>query len=130
MDDVTQLLSNPTATRVAVVGATDTPGKWGGRAYRDLKRKGFKVSPVNPGAVTVDGDPSAASVADLDEAPDLVLFVVPPTVTLAILEECLTLGYTTVWIQPGAADEAVRAFVTDNGFNAVVDACILVETAA
>ena len=130
MDEVTQLLANPAATHVAVVGATDAPGKWGGRAYRDLKSKGFRVTPVNPGAVTVDDDPSVASVADLDEAPDLVVFVVPPSVTLAILKDCVTLGYTTVWIQPGAADGAVRAFVADNGFTAIVDACILIETAA
>ena len=130
MDDVSKLLSNPTATHVAIVGATDSPGKWGGRAYRDLKGKGFRVSAVNPGAVTVDGDSSVASVADLTEAPDLVVFVVPPSATLSILEECLRLGYVNVWIQPGAADDAVRAFLDDNAFNAIVDACILVETAA
>lgn len=124
------LLTDPAATRVAVVGASDSPGKWGGRAYRDLRAKGFQVMAVHPTAPTVADDPAYSAVTDLPEAPDIVVFVVPPPVTLAVLAECLRLGYTTVWVQPGAGDEPVRRYLDKHGFDAIVDACILVETAA
>ena len=35
--------STDRATYLAVVGATDDPAKFGGRIYRDLKAKGFRV---------------------------------------------------------------------------------------
>ena len=47
VDDFAALLTDP-ATTIAVVGATDDPAKFGGRIYRDLKGKGFRVLAVNP----------------------------------------------------------------------------------
>lgn len=126
MSDIMQLLSDD-ATVVAVVGATDSPGKYGGIIYRDLKRKGYRVVPVNPYRDEVDGDRCYPTLADIPEPPTLVDFVVPPERTLQVLEECLRLGITRVWVQPGAADDRVRAFVASNGFDAIIDACIMVE---
>lgn len=113
-------------TVVAVVGATDHPAKYGGIIYRDLRAKGVTVRAVNPYRDTVAGDPCWRSLADLPETPTIVNIVVPPTRTLAVLEECSRLGLMTVWIQPGAADAAVHAFLEDLGFTALVDACIMV----
>lgn len=124
--DARLLLRDP-ATTVAVVGATDTPGKYGGVIYRDLKAKGFRVFAVNPGRQTVDGDPCWRSLVDLPEAPTIVDIVVPPPVTLEVLEECLRLGYRTVWVQPGAADAAVRQYLAESDLDAVVDDCIMVR---
>jgi hypothetical protein len=129
MDTIMSLLTDPATTHIAVVGASDSPGKWGGRAYRDLRAKGFQVRAVHPTAPTVADDPAFPTVADLPESPDVVVFVVPPPVTLSVLEECLRLGYTSVWVQPGAGDDAVRKYLDEHEFNAIVDACILVETA-
>jgi predicted CoA-binding protein len=100
--------------------------KYGGIIYRDLRAKGVTVRAVNPYRDTVAGDPCWRSLADLPEAPTIVNIVVPPTRTLAVLEECSRLGLMTVWIQPGAADDAVHAYLEDLGFTALVDACIMV----
>ena len=54
MKDITELLEQPDAT-IAVVGATDDPSKYGNVIYRDLKKKGFVVHPVNPNRSQVDG---------------------------------------------------------------------------
>ncbi|MFH1104759.1 MAG: CoA-binding protein [Actinomycetota bacterium] len=126
MDSIRDLLDSPDAV-IAVVGATDHPGKFGNIIYRDLKDKGYRVLAVNPYRSTVDGDPCWHTLRDLPEAPTIVDVVVPPTRTLLVLEECSALGYRTVWIQPGAADEAVRDFVTAAGLDALIDACIMVD---
>ena len=125
MSDLVALLDRPD-TVVAVVGATDHPAKYGGIIYRDLRAKGVTVRAVNPYRDTVAGDPCWRSLADLPEPPTIVNIVVPPTRTLAVLEECSRLGLKAVWIQPGAADDEVRRYVAEQGFDAVVDACIMV----
>jgi len=129
MDDFTALLTDP-GTSIAVVGAGDDPAKYGGRIYRNLKAKGFRVLAVNPGRDTVDGDPCYSSVADLPEPPTIVDFVVPPRVTLAVLRQCLEVGLRRAWLQPGAEDEAVLAFVAANGFTVRAHDCIMVKTQA
>lgn len=126
MPALTTLLSQPDAT-IAIVGATDTPGKFGGIIYRDLKAKGFKLLPVNPRRKTVDNDKAYASLAELPEPPTLVNFVVSPEDTLAVLQQCLDLGLMNVWLQPGSSNAAVLRFLDDHQFN-YLNACIMVAT--
>lgn len=125
MDPVTTALTDPDST-IAIVGATDDPGKYGSVIYRDLKGKGFTVYAVNPGRETVDGDPAYATLTDLPTAPTLINFVVPPHVSLAVLAEAKALGYNLVWLQPGSSSVAVREYVEANGFEHLIDACIMV----
>jgi hypothetical protein len=127
-------MNDPVASRlalpdplIAVVGATDNPGKFGGKIYRDLKAKGYRVVAVNPGRATVDGDEAFRSVADLPEPPDIVNVVVPPPRTLRVLDDVADLDDAAVWIQPGAADKAVRERVIELGILALIDACIMVQ---
>ncbi len=125
MDTVTTLLNegNPV---IAVVGASDDPRKYGNRIYRDLKAKGFTVYPVNSMRDMVDGDPTYADLGELPETPDIVNFVVPPPRTLRLLARAKELGLMTVWVQPGAEDQSVIAFLDENGFNYLANACIMV----
>jgi predicted CoA-binding protein len=123
----TDLLEDP-ATTIAVVGATDDPEKTGHRIYRDLKSKGFTVYPVNPSRPTVDGDPAYPSLAALPRRPGIVDIVVPPAVTLQVLQEAHRLGLGNVWVQPGAADDAVLDYLSADGFDAVTGACIMVHS--
>ncbi len=127
MTDLARLLHEPDAS-VAVVGATDDPSKYGSVIYRDLKAKGFEVYAVNPNRDTVDGDPAYPTLADLPVRPTVVNFVVPPDQTLRVLEQARDLGLTNVWIQPGAQSAEVHELIDENGFNALVNACIMVRT--
>lgn len=113
---------------VAIVGATDNPRKFGARIYRDLKHKGVRVFPVNPTRGTVDGDRCYPDLASLPEHPSIVNFVVPPQRTLRILGEAKQLGYTNVWVQPGAGGTAVVRYLDDHGFDYLVDDCIMVRS--
>jgi predicted CoA-binding protein len=125
--DIASLLSEQNTT-VAVVGATDNPSKYGYVIYRDLKRKGYRVFAVNPGRATVDSDPAYADLRKLPEKPTIVNVVVPPAVAASVLKECLELDLLNVWLQPGAESPENLAFLQENGFNYLANACIMVES--
>lgn len=127
MKDIVALLDEPETT-IAVVGASDNPGKYGSVIYCDLKRKGYKVYPITPTRKTVAGDPAFAHLSDLDTLPTIVNFVVPPNITIEVLEECLTLGLKNVWVQPGAESPAVLRFLQENDFNYLANACIMIQS--
>jgi hypothetical protein len=127
MNDITKLLDEPDVS-IAVVGATDDSSKYGHVIYRDLKQKGFTVYPVNPQRTSVDGDPAFPNVGDIPPKPAIVNFVVPPSTTLKILQQCLDLDLMNVWVQPGAESPEVIAFLQQNSFNYIADACIMVAT--
>jgi len=127
MKDIARLIHEPGAT-VAVVGATDDPGKYGSVIYLDLKRKGFRVFAVNPHRSTVDGDPAYPDLGALPEAPTVVNFVVPPAATMTVLKEADLLGYKNVWVQPGAESPEVIRYLQDNDFNYLANACIMIHS--
>ena len=111
---------------IAVVGATNSPGKYGGIIYRDLKAKGFRVVGVNPRTASVDGDPTYPTLADLPETPDIVDVVVPARIGLGLIDEVEALDDSSIWFQPGAEDGAVRARLETSRIPSIVDACIMV----
>ena len=129
MNDIATLLHRDDTT-VAVVGATDDPAKYGSVIYRDLKRKGYKVYPVNSGRETVDGDPAYKSLAALPVAPTIVNIVVPPESTLQVLKKAAEMGLTNVWVQPGAESPEVMTFLNEHGFNYLANSCIMVRSRA
>ncbi len=127
MKDIAALLDEPDTT-LAVVGATDNPSKYGSVIYRDLKRKGFIVYPVNPNRTVVDGDRTFATLAEIPRKPMIVNIVVPPEVTIKILQQCLDLGLMNVWLQPGSESPEVLTFLQEHDFNYLANACIMVQS--
>ncbi len=127
MTDIATLLNEPETT-VAVVGATDNAMKYGSVIYRDLKRKGYPVYPVNPNRTEVDGDKAYPTLDTLPESPTIVNIVVPPSVTIRVLRKSLELGLKNVWLQPGAESPESLAFLQEHGFNYLANACIMVES--
>ncbi|HEY1198492.1 MAG TPA: acetate--CoA ligase family protein [Thermoplasmata archaeon] len=68
---------------VAVVGASNKPGKVGMHLFRNILEAGFKgvVYPVNPSSKSVSGVRCYPDIEDLPETPDLGVIIVPaPTV--------------------------------------------------
>lgn len=113
-------------TLVAVVGATDAPGKYGGIIYRDLKRRGHRVVAVNPNRDSVDGDPCYPDLTSLPERPDIVNLVVSPFDGRSVVDEWTRLGGTSIWFQPGSQGRELPAKARDAGMDVVDGDCIMV----
>lgn len=113
-----------------MVGATDNEQKYGSVIYRDLKRKGYRVFPVNPGRDTVDGDPAYATVADLPVAPDIIDLVVPAAVGVKVVRQALDIGYDRIWVQPGAESPELLRLLQESDADYIAHSCIMVQSRA
>ena len=114
---------------IAVIGATNDKNKYGNIIMRDLAGKGFTAIPINPRADAVEGVhayPDLSSAVKSNKI-DLLVYVVPPPITLRSLEEAEKLNLKKVWIQPGAGDEKVKNFLERENFNYLMNACVMVE---
>lgn len=127
--DLTPLLLEPETT-LAIVGATDARGKYGGIIYRDMKAKGYKVFAVNPGRDTVDGDPCYAKVSDIPETPTIAVLVVPAPRGVGVLDDCSAAGVTNIWVQPGAFSTELRDALNEGDFDWIAEACVMVRARA
>ncbi|MDQ7007166.1 MAG: CoA-binding protein [Acidobacteriota bacterium] len=113
-------------TRIAVVGASNNPEKYGNIIVRNLAGKGYTVLPVNPREQTIAGLTAYANLAQVPGPIHIVTMVTPPPVTLKVLEQVAELGLENVWLQEGSFDDQVLAYAAGAPFRTVYDACIMV----
>jgi predicted CoA-binding protein len=125
-EEVAALLSAPRGERrIAIVGATTARHKYGNIILRDLRAKGFTVVPINPARDEVEGLACHAKVSDAG-AVDIVDFVVPPDVSLEVVQELDPEKHRVLWFQPGSFD--ARVLNAAASFEHVVAGpCIMVE---
>lgn len=85
-------LFNPSS--VAVVGASNAPGKWGFMVPLNILGGGFsgRVFMVNPNEKSVLGLPTYASLTDVPETPDLVVLTIPAKKVATVLDEAARKG--------------------------------------
>jgi predicted CoA-binding protein len=112
----------------AVVGASDDRSKFGNITFRELKRRGKKVFPVNRKAAEVEGETAYPSLTDLPEHVDCALIVVPPKQSENVVRDADEAGIDSVWFQPGAESLAALAYCEAHGMVAVSGHCILMTT--
>jgi acetate---CoA ligase (ADP-forming) len=74
---------------VAVIGASNTPGKVGTTLFRNIIQAGFRgvAYPVNPSWKSVSGVRCYRGVRDLPEAPELGVVIVPAPAVADVVEE-------------------------------------------
>jgi predicted CoA-binding protein len=124
------LLRKTPRARIAVVGASNNPEKYGNTIVRNLARKGYTVLPVNPRETTIAGLSVAHSLAEVDLPVDIVVMVTHPPVTLAAMKEAARLGFPAVWLQDGSFDDDVLAYAATAPFRTVHHACVMVVSSA
>jgi uncharacterized protein len=87
---------------VAVIGASSDRQRFGNKALRAFRDRGYTVIPINPREVEVEGEKSYASVLDVPGPIDMATFYVSPAVGMKILDDVARKGITEVWFNPGA----------------------------
>jgi len=110
---------------LAVAGVSRKRMKFGAMAFRALKKKGYRVMPVNPKAETIDGERCYASLGELPEPVGGVLVILPPPETEKVVRDAAAAGIKRVWLQQGSKSEAAIQFCQENGIAAVHGPCIL-----
>ena len=111
----------------AVVGASRDRSKYGNRVLRHYLALGKRAIPVNPTETEVEGLPCLRSLRELTERVDGVSVIVPPSVTLKILDDASASGCRRLWLQPGAEDQRVLARAAELGLELIAGGpCVLV----
>jgi predicted CoA-binding protein len=112
---------------IALVGASRKPEKWGCKLFRQLRKEGFSVFPVNPNETQIDGEQCFPDISSLPEKPDVIITVVRPEVTEKVVKECKRLGIGRVWMQPGSESGKAVSFCRKSGIKVMQKACYVAD---
>jgi hypothetical protein len=114
---------------LAIVGVSRTRG-FGNTLFKHLKRKGYRVFPVNAQADSVEGEPCFHRLDDVPEPVGGVVTVVPPAETEKVAADCVRLGIRRMWMQQGSESKAAIALCHDKGISEVHGECLIMHTSA
>ena len=116
--------------RVAVVGASDRPGRPSREVFLALRRAGLDVVPVTPRFASVGGVPAYPDVAAAVAATgpfDIVDVFRRPEECPVHAGEAVATGARVLWLQLGIVSWEAARIAHAGGLGVVMDRCLSVE---
>ncbi len=115
--------------RIAVTGYSTTPNAPANAIYKRLQDNGYEVFAVNPKADQVQDVPCYPNLAAIPATIDWVMICSPPEASVSIVEECIALGISRVWmhrsVDKGSFDCEAEYLARDNGMLCISAGCPL-----
>ncbi|PLR40323.1 hypothetical protein CYR32_00855 [Chimaeribacter coloradensis] len=125
--DIAQVLK--TAKTIALVGASDNPGRpsYGVMAY--LLSQGYEVIPVSPklAGTHLLGQPVVASLKEIGRHVDMVDVFRNTEAAYGVAQEAIEIGADVLWLQIGVINEQAAVLAQDAGLKVVMDRCPKIE---
>jgi uncharacterized protein len=113
---------------IALVGWSPKPDRPSHRVAEFLKRKGYRVIPVNPGHAgeAALGETVVATLAEAGPV-DMVDIFRRSEEAGAVADEAVRIGAKVVWMQIGVVDEAAALRARNAGLRVVMNRCPAIE---
>ncbi len=113
---------------IAVVGWSPRPDRPSHGVAAFLKRRGYRVIPVNPGQAgqAALGETVVATLAEAGPV-DMVDIFRRSEDAGAVVDQAIAAGAKVVWMQLGVSDEAAAARARAAGLRVVMDRCPAIE---
>ena len=115
--------------RIALVGLSRDPASFSMFLFKELRKRGYDVVPVNPNASNILGQHCFARVQDIQPPVDAALLMTLPDVTESVVAECAAAGIRRLWMHRATGEGAVSskavAFCRDHGIEVVPGECPL-----
>ena len=125
-DDLRDILTS--VKTIAVVGWSPKPDRPSHGVAAFLKRRGYRVIPVNPGQAgqSALGETVVATLAEAGPV-DMVDIFRRSEEAGAVADEAVRLGAKVVWMQLGVVDEAAASRARAAGVRVVMNRCPAIE---
>ena len=115
------------AKTVAVVGLSVDSHKDSYQVAEYLKRKGYRIIPVNPNATEILGEASRPDLASIDEPVDVVDVFRRPEHLPEIAEQAASIGARVLWMQLGIRNQGAAEKARSAGLTVIEDRCMMQE---
>ena len=109
---------------IAVVGLSPDPARPSYAIAAAMQKFGFNIIPVRPAVQAVLGTKAYARLIDVDVPVDLVNVFRAAEFIDGIVDECIALKLTALWIQEGIVNEPAAQRARAAGMTVIMDRCI------
>ncbi|HXF37107.1 MAG TPA: CoA-binding protein [Actinomycetota bacterium] len=117
------------ARTIAVVGLSSKPWRPSHRVAAYLRRRGYRIVPVNPHEEEVFGERAYPTLLDVpaDVRIDVVDVFRRPEATPEVARQAVAAGARVLWLQTGIVNEEAAAIAEAAGLRVIMGACLQEE---
>jgi predicted CoA-binding protein len=118
-----------TVRHIALVGASHKPQRPSYQVLEFLLKKGYRVTPVNPGLAgqCLQGQAVVGALRDIDDPVDLVDIFRDGSALPDLVDEAIAIGAPSLWTQLDVRHPAAEQKALDHGLTVVIDKCPAIE---
>ncbi len=115
--------------KIAVIGASRDPKKYGGTVLAELLKRGYDAIPVNPHGGQIQERESYKSVKDIPGGVEAAIAVVGPNAQEQVVLDAAEAGVKTLWIHEhvmkGVSNPRAIYLCEEKSINCIVGFCPL-----
>ena len=127
MDDETLRQALLGARNIAVVGLSNNPSRPSYGVARYLQSQGYRIIPVNPNITEALGEQAYPDLISIPDVVDMVDIFRRSDQVAPHVDEAITKGVLTIWMQIGVVDQESARRAREAGITVIMDRCALVE---
>ena len=109
---------------IAVVGLSPNPARPSFRVAQALQARGYRIVPVRPQVKEVLGEPAYPDLESIPFPVDIVDVFRSPEHVPAIVDSCIKLGVSHLWLQDGVIHEQAVQHARNAGIWVVMNRCM------
>jgi len=112
---------------IAIIGLSNKPERPSYLVAEYLKKKGFRIIPVNPVIKESLGEKSYPSLKEIQEPVDAVDVFRKSEYVAEIMAQAINIGAKVVWLQEGVINDQAAQKGRSAGLTVVMDRCMMKE---
>jgi predicted CoA-binding protein len=93
--------------------------------FKELKKKGFDVIPINPNTDEIYGEKCYRNVNDIPEGFQSVVVVTNKEQTAEVVSQCIDKKVKNVWIQQMSQTPEALDLIKDKNINLIANQCVM-----
>ena len=126
-NEIAELLTS--VRTIALVGASDRPGRPSNGVMKFLQDHGYRVIPVNPNITGehIHGEYVWRELGQIGEPIDMVDVFRRSSEVGPIVDQAISIGAKAIWMQLGVVDDEAAARAEAAGLKVVMDHCPKIE---
>ena len=125
VDEIDGILDNNRV--IAVVGLSSKPDRPSYLVASYLKRKGYRVIPVNPKETEILGEKAYSYLGEIPHKVDIVNIFRKSECVSPIVEDAVKIGAKVLWMQEGVVNHEAAFRASRSGMMVLMDKCIAAE---
>ena len=112
---------------IVVVGISPKEDRPSFKVSTELKKRGYRIIPVNPNYEEIIGEKTYKDINDIDEKIDIVVFFVNSNRVLEEIKKAINKKVDYLWLQEGVVSEEGKELAESAGISFMMDRCIYKE---